>query len=121
MDIIIKFIAFPLNNSYDFANKGGIMRFLFILAFLFSNFFSNTVWAYDDQDGYVVKTCRQALEVATDECAHYDDPDAGDGDDWYDETCVAKTMKNYGYSEKDYTVEYEDLEPRPTYNEYYCL
>ncbi|MBY0384208.1 hypothetical protein K2X05_03540 [bacterium] len=77
-------------------------------------------FAYDDQDGENIRSCKDAIELANRKCARYDDPEYGDGDDYFDLDCVDSLMGKYGYEYwKDYRTESKG-EARPGYNEFVC-
>lgn len=77
-------------------------------------------FAYDDQDGQIVRSCEDAIELANHACARYDDPESGDGDDYFDLGCVDDLMGRYGYEYgSDYSTESQG-EARPGYNEFVC-
>ncbi len=76
--------------------------------------------ATEDQNEVKVYSCKYAIKEANETCARMDDPEYGNGDDYFDEKCVRRIMKSYGYKSSDYGLEFPKSEGKPGYNEYVC-
>lgn len=91
---------------------------LSIIAVAFLLTLTRPLLAHDHAWWPVDVSCSEALDMAHEKCANWDDRDQ---DHSYDTACMRSEMKKYDFNSSDFGLSNPGREARPFYNEYFCF